>query len=170
MTNPSLSGRGKSLQEFEPEDSAEAFGGPVNLLMPKLFSRTPLRPEMQGPVAIVDIGSNSVRLVVYDGLTRAPTPIFNEKSSAASATASRRRASFRRPASKRRSPRCGVSGRSSESWMCSRSMLSRPPPRAMPRTGRHFVAARPPRSARRSCFVRPPRGRAFGARRHLRLS
>ncbi len=31
------------------------------------------------PVAIVDIGSNSVRLVVYEGLTRAPTPIFNEK-------------------------------------------------------------------------------------------
>jgi exopolyphosphatase / guanosine-5'-triphosphate,3'-diphosphate pyrophosphatase len=31
------------------------------------------------PVAIVDIGSNSVRLVVYDGLGRAPTPIFNEK-------------------------------------------------------------------------------------------
>jgi exopolyphosphatase / guanosine-5'-triphosphate,3'-diphosphate pyrophosphatase len=31
------------------------------------------------PVAIVDIGSNSVRLVAYEGLTRAPTPIFNEK-------------------------------------------------------------------------------------------
>ena len=26
-----------------------------------------------------DIGSNSVRLVVYEGLTRSPTPIFNEK-------------------------------------------------------------------------------------------
>jgi exopolyphosphatase/guanosine-5'-triphosphate,3'-diphosphate pyrophosphatase len=31
------------------------------------------------PVAIIDIGSNSVRLVVYEGLTRAPTPIYNEK-------------------------------------------------------------------------------------------
>jgi exopolyphosphatase / guanosine-5'-triphosphate,3'-diphosphate pyrophosphatase len=30
-------------------------------------------------VAVVDIGSNSVRLVVYDGLRRAPTPVFNEK-------------------------------------------------------------------------------------------
>jgi exopolyphosphatase/guanosine-5'-triphosphate,3'-diphosphate pyrophosphatase len=28
---------------------------------------------------VIDIGSNSVRLVVYEGLTRAPTPIFNEK-------------------------------------------------------------------------------------------
>ena len=30
-------------------------------------------------MAVVDIGSNSVRLVVYDGLRRSPTPIFNEK-------------------------------------------------------------------------------------------
>jgi exopolyphosphatase / guanosine-5'-triphosphate,3'-diphosphate pyrophosphatase len=31
------------------------------------------------PVAIVDIGSNSVRLVVYEGTSPAPTPLFNEK-------------------------------------------------------------------------------------------
>ncbi len=31
------------------------------------------------PVAVIDIGSNSVRLVAYEGLTRAPTPIYNEK-------------------------------------------------------------------------------------------
>ncbi|NUT01615.1 MAG: Ppx/GppA family phosphatase [Sphingomonas sp.] len=31
------------------------------------------------PTAVVDIGSNSVRLVVYSGRLRAPTPIFNEK-------------------------------------------------------------------------------------------
>lgn len=31
------------------------------------------------PVAIIDIGSNSVRLVVYEGLSRSPTPLFNEK-------------------------------------------------------------------------------------------
>lgn len=31
------------------------------------------------PVAIIDIGSNSVRLVAYDGLSRAPTPLYNEK-------------------------------------------------------------------------------------------
>ena len=31
-------------------------------------------------VAIIDIGSNSIRLVVYDGLTRTPVAIFNEKS------------------------------------------------------------------------------------------
>jgi exopolyphosphatase/guanosine-5'-triphosphate,3'-diphosphate pyrophosphatase len=31
------------------------------------------------PVAIVDIGSNSVRLVIFEGLTRNPYTIFNEK-------------------------------------------------------------------------------------------
>src|ERR1051325_9873756 len=31
------------------------------------------------PIAVFDIGSNSVRLVAYEGLTRSPTPIFNEK-------------------------------------------------------------------------------------------
>jgi len=31
------------------------------------------------PVSVIDIGSNSVRLVVYEGLTRAPTVLFNEK-------------------------------------------------------------------------------------------
>jgi len=31
------------------------------------------------PVAVIDIGSNSVRVVVYEGLTRSPTPVFNEK-------------------------------------------------------------------------------------------
>jgi exopolyphosphatase / guanosine-5'-triphosphate,3'-diphosphate pyrophosphatase len=37
------------------------------------------RLRLAEPVAVVDIGSNSVRLVAYEGLTRAPTPIFNEK-------------------------------------------------------------------------------------------
>ncbi|MGE0630177.1 MAG: exopolyphosphatase [Hyphomicrobiaceae bacterium] len=31
------------------------------------------------PIGIVDIGSNSVRLVIYDGAVRAPTVLFNEK-------------------------------------------------------------------------------------------
>ncbi len=35
-------------------------------------------PALQ-PIAIVDIGSNSVRLVAYEGLTRALNPIFNDK-------------------------------------------------------------------------------------------
>src|SRR5258708_35743544 len=31
------------------------------------------------PVGVIDIGSNSIRLVVYAGDERAPYPIFNEK-------------------------------------------------------------------------------------------
>lgn len=31
------------------------------------------------PIAVIDIGSNSVRLVVYEGAVRAPTPLYNEK-------------------------------------------------------------------------------------------
>jgi exopolyphosphatase/guanosine-5'-triphosphate,3'-diphosphate pyrophosphatase len=46
-----------------------------------LLSRkdAPGRLAGQKPVAIVDIGSNSVRLVAYEGLSRSPTPIFNDK-------------------------------------------------------------------------------------------
>jgi len=50
-----------------------------------LRRRVPTMNTAQGrldygpPVGVIDIGSNSVRLVVYEGLTRSPTPIFNEK-------------------------------------------------------------------------------------------
>ena len=32
-----------------------------------------------GPLSVIDIGSNSVRLVTYERLSRSPAPIFNEK-------------------------------------------------------------------------------------------
>ena len=32
-----------------------------------------------GPIAVIDIGSNSVRLVIYERLARNPTALFNEK-------------------------------------------------------------------------------------------
>jgi exopolyphosphatase/guanosine-5'-triphosphate,3'-diphosphate pyrophosphatase len=37
-------------------------------------------PRAEPPIAIIDVGSNSVRLVVYECLSRSPRPIFNEKS------------------------------------------------------------------------------------------
>ncbi len=40
---------------------------------------SPGRLSGSGPVAVVDIGSNSVRLVIYERLTRSPTVLFNEK-------------------------------------------------------------------------------------------
>ncbi|MEO0329661.1 MAG: Ppx/GppA family phosphatase [Pseudomonadota bacterium] len=47
--------------------------------------KTDSNTEAQGrlgsrrPIAIIDIGSNSVRQVVYEGLTRSPSILFNEK-------------------------------------------------------------------------------------------
>ena len=46
---------------------------------PSRAAAAPGRLAVGHPVAIVDIGSNSVRLVIYEGLTRAPTPTYNEK-------------------------------------------------------------------------------------------
>lgn len=37
--------------------------------------------QVERPVAVLDIGSNSVRLVVYERLSRSLTPLYNEKSS-----------------------------------------------------------------------------------------
>ena len=37
------------------------------------------RLKGRAPVSVIDIGSNSVRLVVYEGVARAPTILFNEK-------------------------------------------------------------------------------------------
>jgi len=31
------------------------------------------------PVSVVDIGSNSIRLVIYEGMNRSPAILFNEK-------------------------------------------------------------------------------------------
>ena len=36
-------------------------------------------PALAGRAAVVDIGSNSIRLVIYEGISRAPVPILNEK-------------------------------------------------------------------------------------------
>src|SRR5215218_3261562 len=47
--------------------------------MPAPSFEAPGRLKLGRPVAIIDIGSNSVRLVSYEGLSRAVTPIYNEK-------------------------------------------------------------------------------------------
>lgn len=46
---------------------------------PLLLDHTRFTGERQAHVAVIDIGSNSVRLVVYDQQSRAPLPRFNEK-------------------------------------------------------------------------------------------
>lgn len=44
--------------------------------MPK---RSQGRLQDRRPVSVIDIGSNSIRLVIYEGVARAPTTLFNEK-------------------------------------------------------------------------------------------
>src|SRR6478609_872149 len=53
---------------------------PVKSKSTQLSENKLARNEPSGLYAVVDIGSNSVRLVVYDRLGRAPLPRFNEKS------------------------------------------------------------------------------------------
>lgn len=64
---------------------------PSSSILPRAFADSLLALEATGPekaagringgfpIAVVDIGSNSVRLVVYERLSRAPTQLFNEK-------------------------------------------------------------------------------------------
>ena len=43
------------------------------------FLRAVTSRGAQGPVGIIDIGSNSIRLVIYEGANRIPSILFNEK-------------------------------------------------------------------------------------------
>ncbi|MDH3194902.1 MAG: Ppx/GppA family phosphatase [Hyphomicrobiales bacterium] len=47
--------------------------------MPAINENAPGRIAGAGAVAVIDIGSNSVRLVAYERHARSPTPLFNEK-------------------------------------------------------------------------------------------
>src|SRR3546814_1027914 len=45
---------------------------------PSLLIR-PIARNVRRRVGVIDLGTNSIRLVVYDRLSRAPVPVFNEK-------------------------------------------------------------------------------------------
>jgi polyphosphate kinase len=65
LSNPSLSGRGSALRKAPTlNNSAKSYSTSYTL---------------GSEVAVLDIGSNSVRLVIYDGLKRSPLALFNEK-------------------------------------------------------------------------------------------
>ena len=51
---------------------------PHSLITPALLPANGRLGHLE-PIGVIDIGSNSVRLVVYEGLSRSPTPLFNEK-------------------------------------------------------------------------------------------
>src|SRR5260370_35557750 len=58
---------------------AAGGGGPLVASCRGRGGKAEGRIDQGPPIAVFDIGSNSVRLVAYEGLTRSPTPIFNEK-------------------------------------------------------------------------------------------
>ncbi|MEO1199846.1 MAG: Ppx/GppA phosphatase family protein [Pseudomonadota bacterium] len=67
------------LRSIRPSASAATLRASDRAKAERANGLAPGRLPGLEPVAIIDIGSNSVRLVVYEGLTRSPTPIFNEK-------------------------------------------------------------------------------------------
>src|SRR5580693_7526765 len=66
------------LLRYRPGRAANVISDPAKMSSAKSTAKE-RRPDRGPPVAVVDIGSNSVRLVAYEGLTRSPTPLFNEK-------------------------------------------------------------------------------------------
>ena len=77
------SARKQAPSELRDNDSFTRF--PIQrrpqLSIPGAIAPTSLAQDTDAktPVAVIDIGSNSVRLVVYDAAKRAPVPVFNEK-------------------------------------------------------------------------------------------
>jgi len=55
------------------------LSSPEPLITEPISEKAQGRLKARVPVAVIDIGSNSVRQVIYEGLTRAPAVLFNEK-------------------------------------------------------------------------------------------
>ena len=80
MTNPSLSGRGVALKSHAPKQIAQFRRRKKPAAIATLMiSQSQGRLQDRSPISIIDIGSNSIRLVVYEGIARSPTVLFNEK-------------------------------------------------------------------------------------------
>ena len=80
MTNPSLSGRGDALKSHAPKRIAQFKRQRRARRSPqRMIANSQGRLQDRRPLSIIDIGSNSIRLVVYEGIARSPTVLFNEK-------------------------------------------------------------------------------------------
>ena len=55
------------------------LNGKVPVIAPCVETNINVSARQDSPVAVIDIGSNSVRVVIFDGLNRVPRVLFNEK-------------------------------------------------------------------------------------------
>ena len=65
----------------EQQGAAQLAADPATLAAEsaRFQSAIPAEAPAGAPYGVLDVGSNSIRLVVFEGLTRAPAPIFNER-------------------------------------------------------------------------------------------
>ncbi len=74
--SPAFSGLSSAQSRRNPR--GDAPGGRLSLF-PGAFGEADALLRGREPLAVIDIGSNSVRLVVFEGCTRHPQVLFNEK-------------------------------------------------------------------------------------------
>lgn len=70
----------ENLSKLPAQKSFSSGWAGAERLVPEACAEAAASIGAKAPIAIVDVGSNSVRLVVYESLSRSPLPIFNEKS------------------------------------------------------------------------------------------
>ena len=65
----------------EQQGAPQLAAGPATLAVEAERFLAGTRPDAaaDAPYGVLDVGSNSIRLVVFEGLTRAPAPVFNER-------------------------------------------------------------------------------------------
>ena len=65
----------------EQQGASQLAAGPATLALEaeRFLAGARADAAADAPYGVLDVGSNSIRLVVFEGLTRAPAPVFNER-------------------------------------------------------------------------------------------
>ena len=98
-------------RQAQPAEDWDAFGKP-------LFDDPSARALSR--VGVVDVGSNSVRMVVFDGAARSPAYFYNEKVMAGLGQGLAETGRLIRAGANAPSPRCAAFPRSPRGWTSAR--------------------------------------------------